>query len=117
MRRKISVQSKPIRQILNHQIFSVYPPRSTLSAKTATKKVMRKKVAGKVGRKGELFPPKIIRQQAGFRPGDQVTYEALEGMIQVQKVPTLKEAFAQKKFARLTFKKFEEMTSDVLFPS
>jgi len=34
-----------------------------------------------------------------------------------KKVPTLKEAFGQKKFAKLTFKKFEEMTSEVLSPS
>lgn len=72
------------------------------------------KSKGKVGRKGELFPPKSIREKAKLKPGDEVTYEATETGIKVQKVPTLKEAFAQKKFAKINFQKFEEMTSEIL---
>jgi len=74
------------------------------------------KSKGKVGRKGELFPPKEIREEAGLRPGDQVTYEAYSGRIEVQRVPTLREAFSQKKFAKVSFKQFEAMTDEV-FPS
>jgi bifunctional DNA-binding transcriptional regulator/antitoxin component of YhaV-PrlF toxin-antitoxin module len=70
-----------------------------------------------VGRKGELFPPKSIRQEAGLKAGDEVTFEASEGSIRVQRVPTLREAFSQKKFAKVTFKQFEEMTSKVLSSS
>ena len=78
---------------------------------------MTSKVKGKVGRKGELFPPKSVREQAGMKPGDQVTYEATEGRIEVQRIPSLKETFAQKKFAKVSFKKFEDMTSEVLLTS
>lgn len=78
---------------------------------------MASKARGKVGRKGELFPPKTVRQQAGLKPGDLVTYEAKEGRIEVERIPTLKEAFGQKKFAKASFKKFEEMTSEVLSTS
>ena len=69
---------------------------------------------GKVGRKGELFPPKKIREEAGLRAGDQVTFEAREGTIEIQKVPSLTEAFSQKKFAKISFKQFEEMTEEVI---
>lgn len=72
------------------------------------------KSKGKVGRKGELFPPKEIREEAGLRPGDQVTFEARRGTIEVQKVPSLMEAFSQKKFAKISFKQFEAMTEEVL---
>jgi AbrB family looped-hinge helix DNA binding protein len=83
----------------------------------AASSVTSRKARGKVGRKGELFPPKSIRQQAGLKAGDEVIFEAREGTIQVQKVPTLKEAFEHEKFAKVTFKKFEEMTSEVLSSS
>lgn len=72
------------------------------------------KSKGKVGRKGELFPPKSIREKAGLEPGDEVIFEATEVGIRVQRIPTLKEAFAQKKFAKISFQKFEEMTPEVL---
>ena len=69
-----------------------------------------RKVKGKLGKKGELFPPKSIHQKAG----DVGIFEATEGSIRVQKVPSVREAFSQKKFAKISFKKFEEMTSEVL---
>lgn len=77
---------------------------------------MTGRAKGRVGRKGELFPPKSVRQQAGFEPGDEVTYEAREGRIEVQRVPTLRESFMRKKFAKISFEKFEELTPEVLSP-
>ena len=76
---------------------------------------MATKMKGKVGRKGELFPPKKVRIEAGLQPGDLVTYTVESvGRIEIQRVPTLKEAFEQKKFAKIGFKRLEEMTSEVL---
>ena len=72
--------------------------------------------SGRVGRKGELFPPKEVREEAGFKPGDEVTYTARNGKIEVQKVLSLQEAFKQKKFAKISIDKFEKMTEEVLFP-
>lgn len=63
-----------------------------------------------------VSPPKSVRQQAGFEPGDEVTYEAREGRIEVQRVPTLRESFMRKKFAKISFEKFEELTPEVLSP-
>ena len=82
----------------------------------AAKTAISRRARGKVGRKGELFPPKAIRQQAGLKAGDEVIFEARKGAIHVEKVLTLKEAFARKKFAKMTFEEFEKMTSEVLFP-
>ncbi len=68
----------------------------------AAKTAISRRARGEVGRKGELFPPKAIRQQAGLKAGDEVIFEAREGAVHVQKVPTLEEAFARKKFAKMT---------------
>ena len=76
--------------------------------------ILANRVLGRVGRKGELFPPKQIREAAGLRPSDLVAYTAENGKIEVVKVPTLREAFKQRKFAKISFKEFEEMTHEVL---
>lgn len=72
------------------------------------------KASGRVGQKGELFPPKEVREEAGLRPGDQVVYKAEHGRIEVVKIPGLREAFSRRKTAKITFKEFENMTGEVL---
>lgn len=61
-----------------------------------------------------MFPPKEVREEAGLKPGDLVLYSADQGRLEVRKVPGLKEAFLQKKTAKITPDEFESMTSEVL---
>jgi len=68
---------------------------------------------GKVGKKGELFPPKRIREEAGIAIGDEVMYYAREGLIEVVKVPSLEEAFKRKIFAKISTRRFEDMTKQI----
>lgn len=75
---------------------------------------MARKASGRVGQKGELFPPKEVREEAGLKPGDQVVYKADRGRIEVVKIPGLKEAFSRKKTTKISFEEFEGMTGEVL---
>ena len=70
--------------------------------------------SGRVGQKGELFPPKKVREEAGLKPGDQVLYKADHGRIEVVKIPGLREAFSRRKTAKITFEEFERMTGEIL---
>ena len=72
------------------------------------------RATGRVGRKGELFPPKEVREEAGLKPGDHVVYKADHGRIEVVKIPGLREAFSRKKIAKITFEEFENMTVEAL---
>lgn len=69
---------------------------------------------GVVGSKGELYPPRRVREAAGIAPGDKVLYIAASGRITVIRIPSLDEAFSQKSFAKATFRELEEMTGEVL---
>lgn len=71
-------------------------------------------IRGRVGSKGELYPPKRIRQAAGLAPGDEVSFRAKQGVIEVIKVPTVWEAMAKPAFAKVSFDQFEAMTDEVL---
>ena len=72
------------------------------------------KASGRVGQKGELFPPKEVPEEAGLKPGDQVLYKADHGRIEVVKIPGLREAFSRRKTAKITFEEFERMTGEIL---
>jgi bifunctional DNA-binding transcriptional regulator/antitoxin component of YhaV-PrlF toxin-antitoxin module len=76
-------------------------------------KQLARKGSGRVGQKGELFPPKEVREEAGLKPGDHVVYKADHGRIEVVKIPGLREAFSRKKIATITFEEFENMTGEV----
>ncbi len=75
---------------------------------------MAAKGSGRVGQKGELFPPKEVREEAGLKPGDHVVYKAEHGRIEIIKIPGLKEAYTRRKFAKISFEEFENMTEEVL---
>ncbi len=72
------------------------------------------RASGRVGQKGELFPPKDVREEAGLSPGDLVVYTANHGRIEVIKIPGLHEAYSRRKTAKVTVGEFEKMTSEVL---
>jgi len=72
------------------------------------------RAVGLVGRRGELFPPKRVREEAGLKPGDRVIYRAEPGRIEIVKIPGLREAYSRRKIAKVSFEEFENMTGEVL---
>jgi AbrB family looped-hinge helix DNA binding protein len=74
-------------------------------------------VKGVVGKKGELFPPKRIRELIGLKSGDKVIYRVEQSKLIVEPVPDLVTALKLPKFAKTTVKEFEkerkELAEDV----
>ncbi len=48
-------------------------------------------VEGRVGSKGELFPPKSIREKLGLKPHMRVIYRVKDGVLIVEPIPTLED--------------------------
>lgn len=65
-------------------------------------------VKGIVGKKGELFPPKEIRDILGLRSGSEVVYRVEKSRLVIEPVPDILTAIKMPKFARTTVKEFEE---------
>lgn len=63
---------------------------------------------GIVGKKGELFPPKEIRNMLGLKSGGKVIYRVEESTLIVEPVPDLLTALKLPKFAKTTVKEFEQ---------
>lgn len=51
---------------------------------------------GRVGSKGELFPPKRLREQANLDPMSRVSYTVEHGRLIVERVPSLEEVLEKK---------------------
>lgn len=49
----------------------------------------------RVGSKGELFPPKGIREELGLRANVRVIYKIEEGRLVVEPVPSLEEVLGE----------------------
>jgi AbrB family looped-hinge helix DNA binding protein len=63
---------------------------------------------GIVGKKGELFPPKEIRDELGLKSGDEVVYRVEKSRLIIEPVPDILTAIKMPKFAKTTVKEFEE---------
>ena len=62
-------------------------------------------VKGIVGKKGELFPPKEIRDMIGLKSGGEVIFRM---RLIVEPVPDILTAIKMPKFAKTTVKEFEK---------
>ena len=60
----------------------------------------------RVGSKGELFPPKEIREKLGLRACTKVIYKIESGRLVVEPIPSLKEVLQKKPVVEITLEEF-----------
>lgn len=60
----------------------------------------------RVGSKGELFPPKEIRERLGLRPRVKVIYKVEDGRLLVEPVPNLEEVLRKPPSIEMTLEEF-----------
>lgn len=60
----------------------------------------------RVGSKGELFPPKKIRETLGLRPHVKVIYKIEGGRLLVETVPSLEEILKEPPSVEITLEEF-----------
>ena len=62
----------------------------------------------RVGSKGELFPPKEIREKLKLNAHTKVIYKIESGRLIVEPVPSLEELFQEKPSVEITFEEFHK---------
>lgn len=68
-----------------------------------------------MGTKGELFPPKQLREQAGLEPLSRVSYRVEGGRLIVERVPSLDELLTKRPTVEISlaaFKRFRRELSE-----
>jgi len=62
----------------------------------------------RVGSKGELFPPKKIRDKLGLHAHVRVIYKIEQGKLVVEPVPTLEEVLKEPASVEITLEEFRK---------
>ena len=70
-------------------------------------------VIGKVGSKGELFPPKEIRTILGLKSGDKVEYRIIHGTLVVERIPSVEELLKKPKKVSISVDEIKENRSSL----
>ena len=67
----------------------------------------------RVGSKGELFPPKEIREKLGLHAFTKVIYKIEQGRLVVEPVPSLREVLQKKPIVEITLHEFHKFRKDL----
>ena len=64
---------------------------------------------GRIGSKGEIYAPKLIRDNMGLKPGDEIIISVREGKeMQIRRIPTLEELLEQEPLVTTTLEELEK---------
>jgi len=67
----------------------------------------------RVGSKGELFPPKEIRERLGLRAHTKVIYKIEGGRLVVEPVPSLEEVLKETPSVEITLEEFHKLRKEL----
>jgi len=67
----------------------------------------------RVGSKGELFPPKEIREKLGLRAHVKVIYKIEEGRLVVEPIPNLEDILKEPSSVEVTLEEFHGFRRDL----
>jgi len=67
----------------------------------------------RVGSKGELFPPKEMREKLGLRAHVKVIYKIEEGRLVVEPVPSLEEVLSETTSVEVTLDELHEFRKEL----
>ncbi len=68
---------------------------------------------GRVGSKGELFPPKELREKLDLRPHRKVLYRESNGVLIVEPVPSVEELLRKPLKVEVTIEELSEFRREL----
>lgn len=68
---------------------------------------------GRVGSKGELYPPKEIRGKLGLRPHTKVLYRVQDRKLIVEPISSLEELMSREPLATVTVEEFRRFREEL----
>lgn len=68
---------------------------------------------GRVGSKGELFPPKELRERLDLRPHRRVLYRESDGVLIVEPVPSVEELLGKPPKVEVTIEELRKLRREL----
>ncbi len=73
---------------------------------------MEKQFVLKIGSKGEIFPPKVVREYLGFNKNQAILMKVYSNRIVVQKIDFLEEILKKPTDIKISYHVFKNMKSE-----
>ena len=70
-------------------------------------------IESRVGSKGELFPPKEIREKLGLHAHKKVLYKVEDGRLIVEPIPSLEETLKEPSLIEITIEEFHKFRKEL----
>jgi len=70
-------------------------------------------IKSRVGSKGELFPPKEIREKLGLHAHKRVLYKVEDGRLIVEPIPSLEEVLKEPPLIEVTVEEFHKFRKEL----
>lgn len=74
---------------------------------------MATEVLGRAGKRGELYPPKAMREALGIHPGSKIIFRLAGDKLEVETVPSLEDLLKMDPVASITLEEFEAYRSEL----
>jgi len=70
-------------------------------------------IESRVGSKGELFPPKKIREKLGLKPYAKVIYRIEDGKLIVEPIPSIEDVLKEPAAIEITLDEFHKFRKEL----
>lgn len=67
----------------------------------------------RVGSKGELFPPKMIREKLGLKAHTRVIYKVEDGRLIVEPLPSVEDVLKEPPLVEVTLEEFHNFRKEL----
>ena len=74
---------------------------------------MSSEIISRAGKRGELYPPKALREEAGIFPGSKIVFRVTGGRLEVEAIPSLEEVLKMGPVSEITLDELEKVRSDL----
>jgi hypothetical protein len=68
----------------------------------------------RAGKRGELYPPKSLREAVGIHPGTKVVFRLAGEKLEVEAIPSLEDVLRMGPITEITFEDFQRSRSQLL---
>ena len=72
---------------------------------------MSTEIISRAGKRGELYPPKTLREAVGIHPGSKIVFRVSGEKLEVEAIPSLEEVLEMGPISEISMEEFDSSLS------
>lgn len=74
---------------------------------------MLTEIISRAGKRGELYPPKTLREAVGIHPGSKIVFRVSGEKLEVEAIPSLEEVLEMGPISEISMEEFEKSRAEL----